>query len=61
MTQNPPPQTVKPGYPTLHPKPERYKRATAYMIDKKYESALKDLAKVLEIKPDYVQVPISRV
>jgi hypothetical protein len=31
------------------------------MIDKKYESALKDLAKVLEIKPDYVQVPISRV
>ncbi len=32
-----------------------YKRATAYIIDKKYESALKDLSKVLELKPDYAQ------
>eukprot|EP00277_Geminigera_cryophila_P002732 CAMPEP_0179422784 /NCGR_PEP_ID=MMETSP0799-20121207/10636_1 /TAXON_ID=46947 /ORGANISM="Geminigera cryophila, Strain CCMP2564" /LENGTH=516 /DNA_ID=CAMNT_0021196985 /DNA_START=58 /DNA_END=1608 /DNA_ORIENTATION=- len=32
-----------------------YKRATAYIIEKKYESALKDLGKVLEIKPDYAQ------
>jgi len=32
-----------------------YKRATAYIIEKKYESALKDLAKVLQLKPDYVQ------
>ena len=33
----------------------RYKRATAYIIEKKYESALKDLAKVLVIKGDYAQ------
>ena len=32
-----------------------YKRATAFIIDKKYESALKDLAKVLELKPEYSQ------
>mmetsp|Transcript_7984 Transcript_7984/g.24003 ORF Transcript_7984/g.24003 Transcript_7984/m.24003 type:complete len:516 (-) Transcript_7984:1168-2715(-) len=32
-----------------------YKRATAYMIDKKYAAAVRDLSKTIEINPSYVQ------
>lgn len=37
-----------------------YKRATAYIIEKKYDAALRDLAKVLELKADYVQAMDKR-
>ena len=32
-----------------------YKRATAYIIEKRYDAALKDLGKVIEMKADYAQ------